>query len=278
MRIALLSNPDAGSGRGPEVERLLGDHGAEVRSFALDEGDAVLAWGPARLAVAGGDGTLGAAAAVAARAGMPLAVVPVGTANDFARATGIPLELEAACRLAARGSGTRRLDMAWMDDRPFLNAASIGLSPVAADRARGLKRALGPLAYAAGAVRAGLTAKPVRCRLVCDGEPLLDGPVWQASVAVTGAFGGGAELDADPRDGRLDAVAIAAGSRVRLAVHAYGMRLGRLESQRGVRAARVREVELDTGGAVAFNVDGEIVEAAGARFRIEPGALELVDR
>ncbi len=69
---------------------------------------------------------------------------------------------EEACELAAKGTRVRRLDVGRMGDRPFLNMASTGLSPAAAEHADGLKEQLGPLAYAVGGARAGLEAEPVR--------------------------------------------------------------------------------------------------------------------
>jgi diacylglycerol kinase (ATP) len=274
----LLANPESGRGQAPAVERMLRDRGAEVRRFALDDRADAVACGPDRIVVAGGDGSLGCAAEAAARAGVPLAVVPVGTANDFARALELPMDLAEACRLAVEGTETRRLELAWMGERPFVNVASAGLSPVAAAKAHGLKRLLGPLAYSVGALRAGLAAQPVRCRVRCDDDPLFDGSAWQVSVAATGAFGGGATLDGDPHDGRLDVVVIEAGSRARLVFHAYGMRAGGVESQRGVRSARGREVEVHTHGTAAFNVDGEVLEADGGRFHVEGRAFALVYR
>jgi diacylglycerol kinase (ATP) len=255
---------------------MLGASGAEVRRFALDRRDDAVALRPDRIVVAGGDGSVGWAAAAAARAGVPLAVVPAGTANDFARSLEIPLDLAAACRLAVEGNETRLLELGWMEERPFVNVASIGLSPVAAANARGLKRVLGPLAYSVGAVTAGIGAEPVSCRVLCDGKPLFDGPAWQASVAATGAFGGGAGLGSDPHDGELDVVVIEAASRARLVVHGYGLRTGSVKSQRGVHSGYGREVDVRTHGATGFNVDGELVEADGARFRVDAHAFALV--
>jgi diacylglycerol kinase (ATP) len=255
---------------------MLSKHGADVLPVALDRATAAAASGAERVVVAGGDGSIGPAAEAAAEAGMPLAVIPVGTANDFARALEIPLDPEEACRLAARGTQTRRLELAWIDSRPFVNVASAGLAPVAARKARGLKRALGPLAYSVGAVRAALGARPVRCRVRCEGDPSFEGSAWQVSVAVTGAFGAGASVDSDPADGRLDVVVIEAGSRARLVAHAYRLRAGRIESQPAVRSRRCRDAELDTDGRTWFNVDGELVDAKDARFRVQAGAFEVV--
>jgi diacylglycerol kinase (ATP) len=276
LLLALVANPKSGWGAARTAEWMLRERGAEVRSFGLDERDDAVALGPDRMVVAGGDGSVGFAAEAAARAGVPLAVVPVGTANDFARAVGIPLDLAGACRVAAEGRETRMLELGWMRDRPFVNIASAGLAPIAAAKAQGVKRILGPFAYSLGALRAGITAQPIGCRVTCDGEALFDRRAWQVSVAVTGAFGGGSRLDADPHDGVLDVVVIEATSRARLITHAYGLRARRLESQKGVHSGRGRVVDVSTDGETGFNVDGELVGADRARFRVEAPAFAVV--
>ena len=274
--IALLANPESGSGDAASAETLLRARGAEVRLFALADAEAAAASGAQRIVVAGGDGSLGCAAAAAASAGVPLAVLPLGTANDFARSLDLPDEPEDAARLAIEGERTRSLDLGRMSGRPFVNAASAGLSPLAARKAHGLKRALGRLAYVIGGLRAGLMAPPVSCRVSCDGSEIFAGGAWQVTVAVTGAFGGGAELDADPRDGLLDVVVIEAGSRARLALRAYGLRAGSIERQSGTVTASGREIVVETDGETGFNVDGELVSGARFRFTVEPRAFEVV--
>ena len=274
--LALLENPRSGSGDCGEVERLLRERGAEVRAFGFDQVASAVDARPERLVVAGGDGSIGPVARAAAATGLALAVVPVGTANDFARALGLPDDLAAACQIAAGGTRTRALELALMDDRPFVNVASIGLSPEAARRAHDWKSRLGPLAYALGALRAGLSAHPVRCRLLCDGEFAFEGKAWQVTVAATGAFGAGSRVEADPHDGLLDAVAVEAGSRLRLARRAHGMRRGTLESQRGVHSFRGGNIDLVLEASTGFNVDGEVIEAGSTSFRIDPRRFRVV--
>jgi diacylglycerol kinase (ATP) len=276
--IALLANPESGSGEAGEVERLLRAHDDDVTRFDLDRGDDVVTADPARIVVAGGDGSVGCGAAAAARAGVPLGVVAVGTANDFARAMHLPSELLAAVDLAASGTQTQRLDLGRVGERPFVNAASAGLSPVAARKAHGLKGLLGPLAYTVGALRAGLFAKPVRCTVDVDGEREFEGEAWQVIVGLTGAFGGGAEIDSDPADGRLDVVAIEAGSRAGLVVRGYGLRTGQVEGQRGVFTANGTSIEVEHLGenGAGFNVDGELIADKRLRFTVEPRAFDLV--
>ena len=277
-RVALLTNPESGSGEAASVEQELRALGADLSLHPIQKPESALEDEPERIVVAGGDGSVGPAAAVASRARIPLAVVPVGTANDFARALGIPDDPAAACRIAAGGTRTRRIELGRMDERPFVNVASLGLPPAAAQRSGGLKRWLGALSYTVGAIRAGLTARPVTCR-VADGDAgeLYSGPAWQATLACSGAFGGGSQVDADPADGLLDAVVVAAGSRVRLVALAYGLRAGGLARQRGVHSRRAASFEVEVGPRTPFNVDGELCTRSGlVEFTIDPHPVDVV--
>ena len=282
MLIALLTNPDSGRGLANDVERLLRRHGAQVESFPISDHDRAVTGGFDRIAVAGGDGSIACVAEAAGRSGIPLAVIPTGTANDFATGVGTPAGVEAASELAALGERRRSLEIGWAGARPFVNLTSVGLSPVAADHAHGLKHRLGALAYPLGAIRAGFTAKPVRCRVDADGERRFEGEAWQVSVACTGAFGGGASLETDAQDGRVDLVVIEASGRLRLVKHAYGMRAGAVEKQRGVLSERCGRIELALEEGGRLNVDGELVDASeladgGAiAFQAKAGAFELI--
>jgi diacylglycerol kinase (ATP) len=270
-RIALIANP--GSGAAGEVdagERLAG-FGFEVEQLPIEEAGAAADSGAERIVVAGGDGSIAPAALAAARAAVPLAVIPAGTANDFAERMGLPEQIEAAIELAGRGERTRRVDLAGAGGRPFLNVASLGLPPAAAEAADELKSSLGALAYTVGALRAAGGEDPVNCRVECDGEVLYEGEAWQVTVGCTGAFGGGSRIDADADDGRLDVVVIEGGPRALLAKHAVGLRTGSLEDQRGVVSARGVEIAVRVGGEQDLNIDGEVVPAS--ELRDDDGAL-----
>lgn len=276
LSVALLANPDSGSGDAEDVAACLREQGLEVSEFALDDAQDAVVSGPDCLVVAGGDGSLACVAAPAAKAGLPLAVIPTGTANDFARELGIPREPTAACELVASGKRTRRLDVGRMGDRPFLNVASTGLPPAAARHAHGMKAVLGPLAYAAGAVRAGVSADPVDCVVRCDGSEIHSGPAWQVTVACSGAFGGGSSIETELGDRQLDVVVIEAGSRVRLAQHAYGLRRGGIGEQSGVTKLRCSRAEIELDQPRGWNVDGELIESGTCEFRVDPDPVEVI--
>jgi diacylglycerol kinase family enzyme len=285
VRVGLVANTKSGaSDRATAVERALREAGAEPQLLDFDrvcQDPRALAAdldGVDRIVAAGGDGSIGPAAVLAHGARLPLAVVPIGTANSFARWLRLPLDVGEATRLAARPGGrTQGAEVAEADGRPFMNVAATGLSVLAAHRARPLKRRLGPLAYAVGAARAAATGRPLHTRVLCDGEEAWRGDAWQVLVAATGAFGGDSSTGGvDPDDHRLDVAIVEAGPRLALLRHGYAMRRGRLVDEDAVRHVRGAVVELDLGDAGReFNVDGEVIELGALRFSVL-GQVEVV--
>ncbi len=276
--VALVANERSGESNPALCAERLRAFGAEVRHFDIDDLEDAVACGADRVVVAGGDGSIAPVAAAAGSAGIPLAVVPVGTANDFARRLELPDGLSAACRLAVSGTKLRSLELGWMNERrPFVNVASAGLPAPAAERAHSWKDRLGPLAYAAGAVSAGMSATPLTCLVECDGQELLAGEAWQVTVAASGAFGAGAAVrEADPSDGALEVVAIEAGPRLGLISLAYRMRSGRLASHPRAYHVHCEHAEVQVPDSTRFNVDGELVTEGDARFSAVKGAFRLV--
>ena len=124
--------------------------------------------GASRLAVGGGDGTLGTAAAAVARGGGELAILPLGTRNHFARELGIPFNLESAAELAVRGSA-RRVDLGEAGERAFINNLSVGayVDLVRAREASRLPKLLATLPATWLTLR---KLRPRRFDLTIDGE------------------------------------------------------------------------------------------------------------
>jgi diacylglycerol kinase (ATP) len=118
-----------------------------------------------RVVIGGGDGTLNAAAPGLLATGLPLGIIPLGTANDLARTLGIPDDLQGAAAVIAGGK-VRWIDLGEVNGHPFFNVASIGFG-VDLTRAltRDAKRRWGALGYAIAGLRAlGRLSMPVRIR------------------------------------------------------------------------------------------------------------------
>jgi diacylglycerol kinase family enzyme len=275
VRIAVAANRASGGGFDP-APLVAALPGAEL--FECDDLDGIAAAAPDRVAVAGGDGSIGPLAALAGDLAVPLAVVPVGTANDFARAHGLPTDLHAAAELARTGTATRALELGRLaDGRPFVNVASAGLASVAARNAQPLKARLGPLAYGVGAARAATTEHPLPITVRADDEEVFAGKCWQAIVAVSGAFGGGSGVaEAQPDDGVLDVVVLPAGSRLGLARRAWGMRRQTIAQQRDVPHVRGRVIAVTLPEGAELNVDGEIRRGGLEHVTVRARAFELV--
>jgi len=279
VHLAVAANDRSGSSTDrDQILRLVGRAGIRPVALTIDQLDDPLPPEVERLVVAGGDGSIGVAARAANAAGIPLAVVPTGTANDFARAAGLPKDVEEACALAsAPGARTRHHEVGLANGHPFVNVATAGLSAVASTLAEPLKPRLGPLAYTVAAVRAGMTADPVTCRVRVDGTQRFAGEAWQVVVALTGAFGGGSNIGGTRHDdGLLDVAAVPARSRLHLARHGYGMRRGSLTEQADVLHHRGRVVELELPDGTEFNIDGDLRTPTPPRFTLLPGGVELV--
>ena len=117
------------------LEPLFAAHGVEAKILAVppDEIDrhcteAAKAAGVDALVAAGGDGTIGTAAAAVAGTGMKLGILPLGTLNHFARDAGIPVDLKEAVAVIAAGR-TRQVDIAEVNGKIFINNSAVGLYP-----------------------------------------------------------------------------------------------------------------------------------------------------
>jgi YegS/Rv2252/BmrU family lipid kinase len=240
--------------------------------------DALLGQGVGRLIVGGGDGTLSTVAARLTRSEVTLGIIPLGTANDFARTLGIPARLADAATVAA-GSHVREIDLAMANDQCFLNVASIGMS-VTMTRllSHRLKRWLGPAAYAVSGALAFARHPTFEARIETPAGSTV-GRVHQVVVG-NGRFYGGGVLVAHQStldDGTL-------------AIYTLGRR-SRWNLLRTVALLRFR-VPIDRPGDIFLqtttahvvteppgkrvNLDGEIRTATPVTFTVVPKSLRVL--
>jgi diacylglycerol kinase (ATP) len=229
-----------------------------------------------RVVLGGGDGTLNAAAPGLIGTGLPLGVIPLGTANDLARTLGIPLDPQEAARVIAAGR-LRRIDLGEANGRPFFNVASIGFG-VDLTRAltRDSKRRWGLLGYAAAGLRALERLHPFEVAIVQGGTTHHLRTV-HVTVGNGRHYGGGMTISehACIDDGRLDLYSLEVESLWRLLRMLPALRSGRHQAWAEIRTLSGDEIELRTRRPRSVNTDGEITTRTPARFRVLHGALEV---
>ena len=179
--------------------------------------DRVLADGHDLVVVGGGDGTVSYAAGRVAGTNVVLGVLPLGTANDFARTLEIPNNLAEACATIAEGKVVD-IDLGRANGEPSSTSRSVGLS-VAVTEALSprLKRHIGPLAYGIATLTAYARHKAFRARLEFpdgDHEPMELDNLLQVAVGNGRHYGGGNTVSptAGIDDHTLDIYAILAGA------------------------------------------------------------------
>lgn len=289
-RVALVVN--AASRRGRDLSeasrRLLVERGVrDLESYAVASGeelpstlDRVAATEPDLLIVGGGDGTIGCAAARVAGTGVVLGVLPLGTANDFARTLEMPTDPAAAVQQILDGHVVD-VDLGRANDLPFLNVASFGLSVGVTERLTpGLKRRLGPLAYPVATLRAYRHHRPFAAHLEFpegDHAPMELDDLLQVAVGNGRHYGGGNTVspNASLDDDLLDVYAI---ERGRLRDHVSIARLlkdGTFIEHERVHHVTTKAVRISTDQPMPVNLDGEIATSAPTSFGLDRNALHV---
>jgi diacylglycerol kinase family enzyme len=140
VKLTLVVNRTAGTLRGLDADEVAGELAAIFRrnghavSLVMTEGAGCIAPldevfsepGAEAVVVGGGDGTISAAASFAARHGVALGVIPLGTMNLFARSLGVPLEMYDAAEALAAGQ-VGRVDIGEANGRYFVHHVTLGL-------------------------------------------------------------------------------------------------------------------------------------------------------
>lgn len=236
--------------------------------------------GVQRIVAAGGDGTVNEVVSGLAKldkAKRPeLAIMPLGTANDFATACHIPPNPLDALRLAVHGT-TNTIDIAQANDRYFVNVATGGFgAQVTAETPVQLKNFLGGGAYALTAVIKSLNFSPLHGRLSAQGTEL-EGTAVMAAVCNGRQAGGGQILapNAYIDDGLLDVMVILSFPFMDVNQVIQEILNPSLEGKY-VKRFRTKWVESWPYQIRSVNLDGEPYQADHIRFEILPREIELV--
>ncbi|WP_199556433.1 diacylglycerol/lipid kinase family protein [Sandaracinobacteroides hominis] len=236
--------------------------------------DAVQSGAP-MVIVGGGDGSLSGVVDEVVGHDCVFAVLPLGTANSFARTLGLPLDLDGAVAAIANGR-RRRIDLGMIGEDYFLNAASLGLGPMIAKTVpHELKRYLGRIGYFIWAARCFLRFRPIRLS-VDDGTEVHR--LWATEVRIfNGRFHGGVEL-ADTTDvdsGDIVVQVVTGQSRLRLSWDWYAKFFKLRSRNETTTEFRGKSLRLDSRPRQRISIDGELLARTPAVVRIAERAIDV---
>ncbi len=292
--IPVILNANAGRGFPPErreeLVKMFSEEGLQVEILAASRGEEVvdltrraLAQRPPFIIAAGGDGTVSAVASCLRGERVPLAVLPIGTLNHFARDLALPTDLREAVKVIVQGRPIG-VDLGEVNDRAFINNASLGIYPdIVRDRTRQQRR-LGRGKYWAmlWATLTVLRRSPfLSLSMEIDGEEVhCRSPfvfIGNNDYVMEGfSIGTRSSL----RDGRLSVYTTQRRTRGGLVRLAFRALAGRLHQADDFAIASAASVRIDARRRwMLVATDGEVTAMeTPLNFRVLPGALSVITR
>lgn len=257
--------------------------GLEVDAHAVDDPakleDAVraaLARQPEAVILGGGDGTISCLVDLLVGRDVKLGVLPLGTANSFARSLGLPLEVDGAVDAIVHGVA-RRIDLGRVGDDYFANTAAIGLSPqIARTVPHAAKRYFGRLGYLAWASWQFVKFRPFAVTVTVDGATHRH-VVTEVRISNGPYHGGTALVDAAAVDSGQIVVQLVTGHYKRRLVRNWvaGV-LGLKSKDLHTRDFRGAKLDLATVPALPISIDGEVLATTPTTVSVAPGAIEVL--
>ena len=226
--------------------------------------------------IGGGDGSLSSTIDHFVGKDTVFAILPLGTANSFAKTMGMATDVDSAVEVIANGR-RRRIDLGVIDGDYFVNAAALGLSPLIADTVpHGLKRWLGMAGYLIWAARSAFHFRPFRLRITMDDGSLVKAWATEARIA-NGTHHGGVEL--------VESQSVDSGEIVIQAVTGkslFGLAWSWLTTLFKLRARtqtttewRGQNLRLEARPRQKISIDGEIAAKTPVTVCIAKGAMEV---
>lgn len=284
MKLKLIYNPAAGRGRAKhharEVEQRLRSLGADVEPYASTS-PADLTRSAAessragfdRVVVCGGDGTLNLALRDFDLSRGTLALVPLGSGDDFARVNGIPRDVGVACDVAVNGV-VRQVDVALANNLRYAGVAGLGFdSEVARFANERVKHLRGSAVYLYAILRVLPSFRPRRVRI--DGR---DEEIMFCVVGNSPQYGGGIRITPDARldDELLDACIVHRTSRFQLLKTLPRAYNGTHVKKAFVETRRAREFLVESDSPMDVYADGELLTTTPVRFSLADQKLRIV--
>jgi len=236
---------------------------------------------------AGGDGTLNEVINGIASPhpihGVRMGIVPLGTANDFARSMKLPTRMEDNIDIL-RAKQTVLVDLVRVTGkrtRYFINVSAGGFSGIVDEKLTPqIKSTWGPLAYLRSAAAALPKLRAYRATVIFDDVERWEGELYNIVIANGQFVAGGLPIapHASVRDGLLDILLVPKRPPREMALLTAQMLLGKHLSSDAIPFRRATKISVKSRPRMWFNVDGEPFGDDPAVFQIIPRALEFVIR
>ena len=228
--------------------------------------------------VGGGDGSLSCAVDELVDRDCVFALLPLGTANSFARTLGIPLDLDGAIQTIATGR-RRRVDLGVIDGDYYANSAAIGLSPlIGATVPHGLKRWLGRFGYLIWAIWSIFRFRPFHLTVETEDGERHEMDALEVRIA-NGPYHGGVEVvdDAEVDSGEIVVQAVTGRAKHRLVRNWLAVLMGDRHAKREtVIDFHGRKLRLITDPPLPISIDGEVLGRTPATVEVAECAIEVV--
>jgi len=242
----------------------------KVRRALADGAELLVAWG--------GDGMVQRCVDVLAGSDVPLAIIPAGTANLFARNLDIPIDIAGAVAVALHGP-RRRVDAGRFNGERFAVMAGAGFDAAMIRDAGdgGLKERLGRVAYVWTGSE-NLRSKPFRADIEVDGVKWYKGKASCILLGNVGRLVGGVEVfdDARPDDGRLELCVATADGVIEWTRMIARAAVGTASSSPFVRTTKAHSVKVKLNRKVLYELDGgDRKKVNSFKVKVEPGAVTV---
>lgn len=286
MKATLIINPRSGKRKAPTViataERIAAELGVvlEVKliegiGHGTDLAREAAQRGQDRVVFAGGDGTLNAVARGLIGTTTPIAIIPMGSGNGYARSLKLPLEPEAALRIALTGTASA-MDVCYLNDMAFIGTAGIGFDARVSwefDKSKGR----GLWGYMRIILQQILSAKPMPITVEANGTTVQEN-VLMLVFANTREFGNGAIISpgSAPDDGHAELQVVRKPGLIGMVRAFYDIYTGGAQRCPYIRSI-ITDQALVHQPEIIAHIDGEPVEVGKeVRFRLEPKRLWVV--
>ncbi len=299
----VIVNPNAGNGKGKkDWDKISGFLKKENLSFnvkfteakehAIQLTNEAVGMGSRNIITVGGDGTLNEvvngifSGNASLSTGISLALIPVGTGNDWGRMFGIPLDYEKAARiisddksmlhdvgLVSYFNGEKR------EQRYFINIAGMGFESVVVRRTNYQKEKGygGKAIYFYNLLLSLLSYKNTRAEIKVDGQKIR-ADVFSLNVGNGRYCGGGMRQtpDALPDDGLLDVTVISGMGRIEIIRNLKILYDGTILSHPKIEGYRCKNLSVSSDSILYIEADGESLGHSPAEFSIIPSGINII--